>query len=487
MKRIRFTLTWLRAFAASVLALCLVGSNAMSIGAGKSRIKAQSGAHSISPPITKVPEPETSSDSGSRLSATKSVSHADASRARINESYGKLPMSFEVNIGQADSDVKFIARDSHRSVLLTSDGAVMTLTKAPKHRIRKYAKGTAQFPDINSKSKIQNLKPSVLRFRFVGASASSRVSGLEQLRGKTNYLRGNDPSQWRTDVATFARVKYESLYPGVDLIYYGQGQRLEYDLMLAPRADPSAIAFDVQGANPAGNGLVYSTLLGGTLGESGSAIAVDSAGNAYMAGTTSSTNFPTASPFQSAKGAGIFNAFVAKLNATGSALIYSSYLGGSMSDQGFGLALDSSGNVYVTGSAASQNFPTTPGAFQTVFGGGQQDAFVAKVSSAGTLAYSTYLGGSGNDAGTGIAVDGSGNAYVTGFTQSANFPTANPFQSSPRNTLSAFVTKLNASGSALAYSSYLGGSGGDYGNGIAVDSAGNAYVIGTLIGGLMYF
>ncbi|MBI4489344.1 MAG: SBBP repeat-containing protein, partial [Deltaproteobacteria bacterium] len=229
--------------------------------------------------------------------------------------------------------------------------------------------------------------------------------------------------------------------------------------------------------NAAGNALVYSTYLGGSGLEVGNDIAVDSSGNAYLSGFAISTDFPTtAGAFQTAFG-GFIDAFVAKLNAAGNALVYSTYLGGSGSEDGFRIAIDASGNAYVTGFTESFDFPTA-NPFQESLAGGR-DVFVTKLNPAGSaLIYSTYLGGSNEDGGMGIAVDLSGNAYVTGFTFSADFPTASPLQSSLGSSQDAFVTKLNPAGSVLIYSTYLGGSREDSGNGIAVDSSGNAYVTG---------
>jgi hypothetical protein len=235
--------------------------------------------------------------------------------------------------------------------------------------------------------------------------------------------------------------------------------------------------------NPTGAALVYSTYLGGSDDDEGLGIAVDALGNAYVTGVTFSTNFPTtAGAFQTASG-GSVDAFVTKLNPTGSApLVYSTYLGGSGLDEGLGIAVDALGNAYVTGDTTSTNFPTTVGAFQTTYGGGFRDAFVTKLNPTGSapLVYSTYLGGSGGDIGWGVAVDAAGNAYVTGNTTSTNFPTtAGAFQTASGGSVDAFVTKLNPTGSApLVYSTYLGGSGDDGGRRIAVDALGNAYVTG---------
>ena len=250
-----------------------------------------------------------------------------------------------------------------------------------------------------------------------------------------------------------------------------------------PTASPLQAAFGggnedsfVVKLNAAGSALVYSTYLGGGGTDQTRGIAVDSSGNAYVTGRTDSTNFPTASPLQAAI-SGSFDAFITKLNASGNVLVYSSYLGGAGADRGRGIAVDSSGNAYVIGDTSSTNFPTVS-PFQAVFGGGNEDSFVAKVNPAGSaLVYSTYLGGSGEDGGFGIAVDSSGSAYVTGDTDSTNFPTASPLQAAfAGGDQDAFVTKLNASGNAPVYSTYLGGDRADQGRGIAVDSSGNAYV-----------
>src|SRR5208283_4936851 len=234
--------------------------------------------------------------------------------------------------------------------------------------------------------------------------------------------------------------------------------------------------------NPTGSALVYATYLGGPNEDLGIGIAVDSAGNAYVTGDAEA-GFPLMNPLQPYDRGSGYTAFVTKLNPAGSGLVYSTFLGGSVYDFGAGIAADSAGNAYVTGRTASSDFPVTPGSFQTTFGG-SLDAFVAKINPTGsTLVYSTYLGGSSSDMGVGIAVDGGGNAYVTGSTCSTDFPTMNPLQSTygggscfPLG--DAFVSEFNPTGSTLVYSTYLGGSGGSSGSGIALDSADNVYVTG---------
>ena len=230
----------------------------------------------------------------------------------------------------------------------------------------------------------------------------------------------------------------------------------------------------------------YSTYLGGNEDDWGYAIAVDGAGNAYVTGNTESADFPTANPLQPAN-AGEADTFVAKLDPAGSALVYSTYLGGSSGDYGNGIAVDAAGNSFVTGFTESTDFPTA-NPLQPAYSGGN-DAFVAKLDPAGSaLVFSTYLGGSVEDYGFAVAVDGAGSPYVTGYTYtriyiyilSNNFPTANPLQPAFAYPSDAFVAKLDPDGSALAYSTFLGGSNGDdEGHAIAVDGAGNAYVVGT--------
>src|SRR5207244_2399077 len=199
--------------------------------------------------------------------------------------------------------------------------------------------------------------------------------------------------------------------------------------------------------------LSYSTYLGGLSSDVGTAIAVDGLGNAYVTGYTSSSDFPTQTPLQGQLHGTGPNVFVAKLKAAGTTLAYSTYIGGSGIDHGNGIAVDASGNVYITGDTASTDFPTLNA--QQPATAGNVDAFVTKLDASGTRAYSTYLGGSNDDNGSGIAVDGSGAAYVTGNTRSTNFPTLNAQQTAPGGGVDAFVTKLNAAGIRL-YSTYLG-------------------------------
>jgi len=471
--------------------------------------------------------------------------------AQVREAYGQLPLSFEANRGQADKSVDFTARGPGYAVALSPTEAIFVLRK-PDNAVRNdddsgLRKISNSLSTPNPPSALQTAQSAVLRMKLVGANRAATVAGQKELEGRVNYLIGSDPAKWRTDVPTFGRVRYAEVYPGIDVIYYGNQRRLEYDFVVAPGRDARAIALEFAGAQKVevdkatgdllvqvgeetvrqhapvtyqkvpGSGrrniesryalreggqvgfevgeydpsapliidpvLEYSTLLGGSFSDQGRDIAVDSEGNAYVVGFPS-PDFPTANAFQDTVPGGN-DLFVAKLNAAGSALVYSTYLGGSRSDSGRGIAVDSTGSAYVTGYTSSTDFPTA-NAFQgkNASGGFGDDAFVAKLSPAGsTLLYSTYLGGSSNDAGFDIAVDAAGNAYVTGFTSSTDFPTANGLQSIEGGFENgdAFVTKFNAAGSALVYSTYLGGGGSDHGESIAVDSAGNAYVTGPTL------
>jgi hypothetical protein len=499
-----------------------------------------------------------------------------ATQERLTAAYGRLPLSFEANQGQADSRVQFLSRGKGYNLFLTSTEAVLRLGKADCELPNKeqltasvnslhqtpfsavqFPESTRHIPYSAFRTPHSNLRAPqsvVVRMKLVGAKPQPKVAGLEDLSGKANYFLGNDPKRWRTNVPTYGKVKYHDVYPGIDLVYYGRQQQLEYDFVLAPGADPRRLRMTFEGADKldidaegnlvlhtAGSELVqrppniyqeiegtrhtisgryvlldgessaltaehspgtpqqvgfevdrydtdqalvidpvlvYSTYLGGSGDDVGSDIVVDLAGNAYVTGQTFSTDFPTQNPLQPANGSD-FEAFVTKLNAAGTALIYSTYLGGSGDDHGGGIAVDASGNAYVTGNTRSLDFPTQ-NPLQPVFGGGfYGDAFVTKLNAAGSaLVYSTYLGGSDNEFLPIIAVEPSGNAYVTGITQSADFPTKNPLQPARKGTDTAFVTKLNATGSALVYSTYLGGSIAEFGLGIAADLAGNAYVTG---------
>ena len=554
--------------------------------------------------------------------------------------YSSLPLAFEQNCGQTDPAVKFLARGSGYAIFLTEKEAVMPLQRSIAHASKPFAVGGIAGRNVAHENSLKD----VLQLRWAGAEATPQVEGLGKESGKSNYLIGNNPAKWVQGVPAFSKVKYRNVYPGIDVVYYGNQHELEFDIDVAPGANVSlvrlkiagghdrnsdlhlnhhgdlvvhtragdvcfhkprayqssvnassgkrflqaryvigkdgevsfdvesyapakpliidpvlsystylggtdynyatGIAVDASGAayitgytssvdfpvsggvqgifaggscdsevntapcfdafvaklNPQGTGLIYSTYLGGTGDDRGARIAVDAGGEAYGAGFTDSLDFPTASPLQSANGGGAcgttaypepcYDAFVVKLSAPGSSLVYSTYLGGTGDDFASSIAVDSSGDAYVGGLTSASNFPVTYGSLQTSYGGGPFDGFLAKINPSGSaLVYSTYLGGSQEDHVNDVVLDSAGSAYLTGQTNSANFSVQGGFQ--PKYTATtcgsalssipcfeSFVTKLNSTGSALVYSSYLGGTAASYGDGIALDSSGAAYVTG---------
>jgi hypothetical protein len=455
-------------------------------------------------------------------------------KAQVQTNYGKLPLSFEANQGQTNAQVKFLARGQGYTLFLTPTETILSLKKSQAKAMSRTSSLTKSMPP-------SEMTGSVLRMQLVGGNSAPQVIGKEALPGYANYLIGKDPSQWHTQVPTYGKVAYKSVYPGIDLVYYGNQGQLEYDFVVAPGANLHNIKLAFRGVDkievsPAGElilraadsdirmhkpviyqqidgnrrpiaggyvikvgqtvsfqvatydatrpliidpVLVYSTYLGGSDGDVGSSIAVDQLGRAYVTGNTRSSGFPLKNVPQPTHG-GDSDAFVAQFTADGRALRYATYLGGSGFDGGEGIAVDLRGQAYVTGSTRSPDFPTK-NALQPVLGRLDGDAFVAKLSADGSaLRYATYLGGTRFDRGSGIAVDLRGQAYIVGTTESLDFPTRNALQATLRGHSDVFVAQLKADGSALRYSTYLGGSGYlDQGRGIAVDLRGQAYVTGN--------
>jgi hypothetical protein len=438
---------------------------------------------------------------------------------RILGSYGKLPLSFEANRGQAgDGQAGFLSRTSRYSLFLTADEAVLELNG--KTAVTRQA-NIAAFGHP-SKPGSDESKSAVLRMKLCNANAAAWAAGIDELPGTSNYFIGNDPAKWRTNVPTYARVKYAGIYPGIDLVYYGNQAQLEYDFVVRPEADPRVIRIRLEGAKKLrrehgdvvmataagdvhlryphlyqdvdGNKhtvageyiiegknqvrfrvgsydrgkplvidpvLAYSTYANEDSGVYG--MAMDAMGNAYIIGLTP------------ARGRDVV---LTKLNADASAILYTSYLGGTADEYAPAIAVDSVGNAYLTGSTQSTDFPTKNAIQSTNHG--YYDAFVTKLNPDGSsLAYSTYVGGSGGDYGASIAVDNAGNAYVTGLAGSSDFPVANALQPVALGQGDAFVAKINASGRAFIYSTYLTGTSLDYASGVVADSSGNAYVIGA--------
>jgi hypothetical protein len=513
------------------------------------------------------PKPIPSSNQTAGMVSPVEASQVDGrAHATIVEGYGKLPLSFELNRGQVDGRVRFLSQGAAYTLFLTSEGAVLSLHEDASNELAKRYASSRSNPQaagdlLKSGTKRRPTRTdAVLRMRLLNAHPDAMIAGVDELPGKTNYFRGNDPKKWNTNIANFAKVRYREVFDGVDLVYYGNQGQLEYDFVVAAGAKAGAIhlafagargmhvdqqggdlvmkvgrgrdevrfrkpvAYQEEAGTAEGQGrrliaasytvdsrhrvgfqlgpydhrrtllidptLSYSTYLGGSSNDYGTSIAVDSAGSAYVIGYTNSANFPIASgSFQTTCGGGCsgttVDAFVTKLDPTGSFMVYSTYLGGVGNDYGNGIALDAAGDAYVVGQTFSSDFPTTVGAFQTTCGSGNctgGDAFVTELNPSGSaLVYSTYLGGSSVNQGNGIALDASGDAYVIGYTESTNFPTtpgAYQTKCTCSNLADVFVTELNPSGSALVYSTYLGGTGQEVGYAIALDSSNNAYVTG---------
>jgi hypothetical protein len=471
--------------------------------------------------------------------------------ASVIEHYKQFPLSFEPNVKQTNNaDVKFLARGNGYILFLTGKDAVLSMGKDPKSN-------------------------TVLRMSLLGSNANPSVSGMEELPGKSNYFIGNNPEYWRTNIPNYRKVSEHDIYPGIDLVYYGTQRQLEYDFVIAPGSSPSKIQIAFSGArnlhtdangdlllSAAGkddvrlhkpvayqqignekqlvaanyvlNGkdrvafsignydqshplivdpiLAYSTYLGGSGIDGANAIALASDNTAFVAGSTFSSNFPTIHALQGNRGGGPDfpqDAFVSKISSDGSALLYSTYLGGSNRDIANGITVDNSGNAFVIGTTLSGDYPATTNSFNPLCGGDGAcgktwnpggfivtNAFVTKLNAAGTaLDYSTFFGEYENVSGRAIAVDVNGNAYITGYTTDNFVPTVvitPPAQPPPPFPISAtafqpiygggstnaFVAKIDATGTTALYSSYLGGEIEDVAYGIAVDASANVYVTG---------
>jgi hypothetical protein len=561
-----------------------------------------------------------------RTSSSVEAGHAPVSNpqslVKVARRYAKLPLAFEPNLGQVSSEARFLARGDGYALFLTPTESVLVLDSSSK------------------RAGNESHTPTVLRMKLDGANTADNLTAMDELPGKSNYLIGNQPSNWHTNIPNYRRVEQRGVYHNIDVIYYGTQRQLEYDFVVAPGGDPSIIHLAFQGAerlradsrgdliisvaggrvrlhkpvayqeSHAGREIVaanyvvgdksnvtfkignydpnrrlvidpilsYSTYLGGSNIDGANAIAVAPDNTAFVAGGTFSLDFPTAHPLQPNHGGPddfSKDAFVAKLSADGSTLLYSTYLGGKNEDIANGIAVDAFGEAYVTGTTLSPDFPVTPGAFNTecggdgqcgatfnpnrlivsaafvtklnpagsaliysgflgeyedvkgqaiavdvnqvayitgqvgpngtptvpitppntppppfpisggmaaqaVFGGGT-DAFLTKISATGTtILYSTYVGGSNEEIGYGVGVDSNANAYVTGLSYSTDFPvTASAFQAANGGAGDAFLAKLSTAGGPFLYSTLLGGSGLDQGNGIAVDAAGSAFVTGV--------
>jgi hypothetical protein len=481
---------------------------------------------------------------GSQIGATRAPSAPlPAGSKNLVAAYGQLPVSFVPNVGQAPSGIRYTARGAGYSFAFTANRVLFSFAKA---------RATQTFA-----------------LDFLGANPRVRVQARERLGGTVNYFVGSDPLKWHTGLATYREVVYPNLWPGIDMVWRGARGRLEYEFLVRPGARAKDIRLAYRGAthlslSPAGdllaatrlgvltdsrpisyqdiegkrvsvqsrytmesdgNGtfgfalgqgydarypividpsLRYSTFLGGTGSDSGFSIAVDEGGNAYVAGFTGSTNLPTTAGAFQPTSAGDLDAFVTKLNRSGSALVYSTYLGGTDFDLALGITVDEGGNAYVVGLTQSGNFPTTLGAFQptdpdpsAVADVCNEDGFVIKLNRSGSaLVYSTYLGGIGEDSVNLVAVDEDRNAVLAGSGDTSNFPTTpgsfqptdptpgpcDPDDPRPADN-TGIVSKLNRSGSALVFGTYLGGTNGFVNvNGMTIDKQANVYLTGPADG-----
>jgi uncharacterized repeat protein (TIGR01451 family) len=494
------------------------------------------------------------------------VSGGAQSRAR--SLFAGLPLIFEPNQGQANLDpadrrAKFVTHGSGYSLFLGSDGALLSLvSREPSKRERSRQDG--------AKPQASLTRVETLEMKLAGANPNVNVTGADRLPGKSNYFLGNDPAKWRHGVPQFARVRYENVYPGINLLFYGNQGRLEYDFQVAPGSDPRQAelefngakklelkdgalvihgedgsvrlgtprvyqetggkrqsvegSFVLRGENRAGFAigsydhsrelvidpiLTFSTYFGGSGDEHSTYIAIDGSFNIYLTGSTTSPNLPAATGVDQKALAGAQNVYIAKitppLGSIAAALDYVTYLGGNGTDSPVGINVDGQGDAFVAGTTSSSNFPTTQlTAYQTAPEAGStgtSHAFVTELKfDATTLQYSSYLSGNGTDIASGVTIDATGFIYVTGTTTSTDaasttdqFPATTlpqklPYQITPRAPIQFFVTKVNTAAeraSSIAYSTYFGGATFDtptpvaVGGGIAVDTNGNMYFTGT--------
>ncbi len=475
---------------------------------------------------------------------------------KVDVNYGKIPIYFIPNEGQVDKRSAFYAKASRYTLWITKEGLIFDSISNQgtgenlkpsgfNHQLQpKEAENI--ITDLNSKASFRD----VSRLLFVGANRNPEIVAVEETLHRVNYFIGKDPSKWKKDIVTSKAVLYKDIYPNIDLKIYGIEKEIEYDWIIKPDGDPSDIKFEYknvkkvsvnkkgdldirtrfgtlvhkkpfayQNINVGGVSfspqvksefaeikatfkktdkntygfaigkydkkrplvidpmvLVYSTYLGGSSEERGFGITVDSSGSAFIAGATSSTNFPTLNYYQG-NNAGGYDVFVTKLSPSGNALVYSTYIGGSGGDYAEAIEVDASGIANIVGFTNSSDYPTL-NPYQSSHAG-SYDVLVTKLSSSGNaLVYSTYLGGNADDFGYDLNLDATGIVYITGFTYSTNFPTLNPYQANNAGVNDGFVTKLSSSGSTLIYSTYIGGSGNEYEYEIEVDSGGNAYITG---------
>jgi hypothetical protein len=442
----------------------------------------------------------------------------------------RVPVSFEQNVGQFAGDVSHIARASRYALRLGRGEAVMAIVPG---RAGSKPGGRLVHAEV---------PPSVVRMRFAGGRRDAVATGELPLPGKANYFLGDDRAKWRTNVPLFSSARYRTVYPGIDVVFYGSEGEIEYDFVLAPNADPRAIRLQFSGASGMridSNGdlvlqtaagplrqrrptlyqerdgrrlpvagryvrrgigtigidvgeydrtrtlvidpvIAFSTYLGGNREDYSYSVAVGPDAAVFVSGWSTSTDFPTSPTAYQRVLRGVDDTFVTKLDPETGQIIYSTYFGGAGSDGALAIAVDGTGRAHVTGGTASTNFPTTSNRLMTHRGA--LDTFVTRLSADGSaLEYSTFVGGSASEEGTGIAVDAAGNIFVSGYTHSLNFPSVSAFSSKidDGGKSDAYVIKLTPGATSLTYATCFGGTGVDHPWGIKIDAAGYAYIVGT--------
>ncbi len=407
----------------------------------------------------------------------------DATSARESSVYGQLPLNFVANRGQTDPRAAFVAHGKGYTLFLSPTETVFVAQAPPRPAV------SAGLRALSARSarevpRAEVIRTSVVRMQLLGADPSSVMTGHEQT-STVNYLFGDDRSKWLTGVPAYARVRAQGIYPGVDLVFYGNRRQFEYDFVVHPGTDPQSIRLGFEGLADDKGGAVRIDARGDLVLRTAHGdlrlhrpIAyqeIEGTRRLIEARYVVRTAIEHSSAARPAIGIDVVGYDAGRPLVIDPVLDYSTYLGGSGNDAGMAIAVDAAGQAYVTGLTESPDFPVAGVAPS----GGTRKVFVAKLNATGSaLLYATYLGGNGNDTATGIAVDATGNAYVTGLTESTDFPTVRGYQSNQGGT-DAFVTKLDPSGATPLYSTYLGGSGVDVGLGIAVDG-GQIYVTGYM-------
>ena len=406
------------------------------------------------------------SSAAQQTTSTQAARLGSVQHGQVSSAFDRLPLTFEANQGQTGAQAKFIARGKGYSAFLTAGGMVLSLRPTPGVQANQMADATPT-AGLN-----QSLK-TTLQFKLLGANPNPTIIGEDEQRGRVNYFFGKDPKRWHTNVPSYARVRYKNVYPGIDLIYYGNHRQLEYDFAISPGADPRRIQFEITGANQieldADGNLVLQTGSGELHFES-PVVYQESNGQRVVIDGGYVMNDPTHIRFQVAQYDPV------KALVIDPVLVYSTYLGGSGTDQLTGIAVDSTGSIYVAGSTDSIDFPlATLGSLPM----GLSHVLVAKLDPTGSnLVYADYIGGSNQDSGSALVLDSANEVDITGSTQSTDFPIVNGYQSTLPGYHAAFVTRISADGSSLLYSTYLGGDSWNQSSGIALNSVGEVYVAG---------